>query len=317
MKYAELELSTKIILKIIFAGLALVFLWEIRDIIVLLLLAVIIASALEPLVDYLQQHKIPRTVSVLAVYVCVLILVGLAFYFIIPLLVSQFKILIQKFPEYVQDFNTRYGNLLGTYTTNDLFGQFISGVTGGGSNVIQSTFGLFGDIIAVVSVLVISFYLVAEKDGMKRFVSSLIPTVHHHSINTFLEKMQKKMGLWILGQVIASVVMFLVTWAGLELLHVQYALVLAVIAGLLEVVPYIGPILSAVPAMFFALVQGSPGLMLAVAILYLVLHELEGYVLIPKIMEKTVGGSPLAILLGILIGYQLYGVLGIVIAVPI
>ncbi len=266
---------------------------------------------------YLKEHKIPRAVSVIAVYVCVLGLVGLAFYSIVPLIVEQFKILTAHLPEYVADFQVRFGSYFGNFSGADLFGQLVSGLTGGEGNVVTSTFGIFNGVIFIISILVISFYLVAEQDGMKGLIASFVPRNHQELTYGILEKIQKKMGLWILGQFIASVVMFLITWLGLSLLHIQYALVLAVIAGLLEVVPYIGPIVSAIPAMFFALIQGGGPLAFGVAILYFLLHELEGYVLIPKIMEKTVGGSPLAILLAVLVGFKLAGVVGIIIAVPL
>ncbi len=320
MRYADFEQSTKAILKVIFAALVLVFLWQVREIVVLLLLSIILASALEPLVDYLKAHRIPRSVSVLAVYIFILGLVGFAFYSIIPLFVEQSKNLIVRLPDIFNSFNARFGAYVNLGSPTDLFGQFLSGLAGDSGSIVSSTFGIFSTLIAAIAVLVISFYLVAEQDGMKRFVSSFVLPSHHDFTANLLHKIQRRMGLWVLGQLIASVVMFLITWAGLSLLHVQFALVLAVIAGLLEVVPYIGPIVSAIPAVFFALIQvpgGGLGLALVVMVLYFVLHEIEGYILIPKIMEKTVGGSPLMILLAILIGFKLYGVVGIVIAVPL
>ncbi len=315
MQYKDLDISTRIILKVIFAVLLLAVLWLVRDVIVVLLLAVILASALDPLVDYLKQHRVPRGVSVVAVYISVLGLFGLLFYSIIPFLVQQFKVLLANLPGYVQVFNNRFGDYFGN--PQDLLGQVLANFTGAGGNVVSSTFGLLDSVIGIISVLVISFYLLAEQDGMKRFVSSFVPPLQHNFTFGLLEKVQKKIGLWILGQVIASVVMFLITWIGLSVLHVQYALVLAVIAGVLEVIPFMGPILSAIPAIFFALLQGGWGLAFIVAVLYFILHELEGYVLIPKIMEKTIGVSPLVILLAILIGFKLDGVVGIVVAVPL
>ncbi len=316
MKFEELENSTQIILKIIFAGLVLSFLWTIREVIIILTLAIILASAMEPLVNYLKQHKIPRPVSVTAVYLLVLGLLTWIFYSIIPLVVEQTKILVSNFPSYMQIFQERFGSVVGSSSAMELSQQLLSGLTNE-SSVVSGTFGIFNGVISAVSILVIAFYLVAEQKGMNRFVSSLIPGRHREFSLNILEKIQKKMGLWILGQIIASVVMFLITWAGLSVLKIQYALVLAIIAGLLEVVPYIGPIVSSIPAIFFGLIQGGPPLALGVAFLYLLLHELEGYILIPKIMEKTVGTSPLVVLVAVLVGFKLAGTVGIVIAVPL
>jgi predicted PurR-regulated permease PerM len=316
MKFKELDYSTQIILKVIVAGVVLYFLWAVRDILLILLLAMIVASAMEPLVNYLKQHKVPRPVSVTAVYIFVLGALGLLFYLVIPLVLAQSKILLDKLPGYLQIFQDKFGSFLGSNSTSDLSQQLFSGF-GSEQSVLSSSFGIFNTVISGISILVIAFYLVAEQHGMNRLISSLVPGQHKDFTEGLLEKIQKKMGLWILGQIIASVVMFLITWAGLSLLHIQYALVLAIIAGILEIVPYIGPIVSAIPAMFFGLIQGGWGLAFGVAVLYFLLHELEGYILIPKIMEKTVGISPLAVLLAVLVGFKLAGAVGIVIAVPV
>ena len=315
MEYRQLENSTKIILKVAFVLLALVFLWMIRDILLLLLLALILASAMDPMVNYFKRHKIPRTVSVLAVYILFMGLVALVTYLIVPVVVDQFKIFLTNLPGYSNNLHSRFGSLLGSFDFSNFLGQELTGITGGGT-VVSSTFGIFNGFINIVAVLVISFYLVAEENGMKAFISTLIPAAHREFTIGIVEKVQKKMGLWILGQLIAIVVMFVITWIGLSILRVPYALILAVLAGVLEVVPYIGPFLSAIPAVFIGLIQ-SPALALAVILLYLLLHELEGYILIPKIMEKTVGTSPLAVLLALLIGFKLAGVVGLLVSVPV
>lgn len=311
MKYEELAVSTKVILKVVFAGLILWFLWAVRDIILLLILALIIASAMEPLVDYLHHKKVPRFLSVLMVYIVVIGFAVLVIYLMIPPVVVQFKILRDNLPQYGQALQTQFGGF-------DVQGFLESLASGFGSsgNVVSSTFGVFNGALDVIAVLVISFYLVAEQKGMKTFVSALIPTHHHEFTLTLIEKIQKKMGLWVLGQAIISFGIFAFTYVGLSLLHVQYALVLSLVAGLFEIVPYIGPFVSAIPAMFIGFIQ-QPSLAIWVAVLYLFVHEFEAYALVPKIMEKTVGQSPLLTLLALLIGYQLAGVIGLIISVPL
>ncbi len=312
MKYSELELSTKIILKVFFAFAVLVFLWLIKDIILLLLMALIIASAMEPLVDYLHHKKIPRGLSVFMVYVVVIGLAVLVVYSMIPPVIDQFKILKENLNS--QQYSQALQTQIDGYSLQNFLQDMLSGF--GGGNVVQNTFGVFNGALDAIAVLVISFYLVAEQKGMKSFVAALIPSKHHEFTLALINKIQKKMGLWVLGQVIISFGIFIFTYIGLLLLHVPYALVLALLSGLFEIVPYIGPFLSAVPAVFIAFIQ-APVLAVWVAVLYLLVHEVEGYVLVPKIMEKTVGQSPLLTLLALLIGYQLAGIVGLIISVPL
>ncbi|MBI5529968.1 MAG: AI-2E family transporter [Candidatus Doudnabacteria bacterium] len=316
MKYADLENSTKVILKVVFVVLALAFLWVTRDVILILLLSLILASAMEPMVDYFNEKRVPRAVSVLVTYLLFFGLIGLIIFLAIPPVVSQFGILKVNLPQYLTSLQERLSSFgLGNVDVSDFIKSAVSSPEPG-SNVLSQTFGVFNGLLSFVSVLVISFYLVAEEQGMKKFVGTLLPERHHEFTLGIIEKIQKKMGLWILGQLILSVSIFVLTWVGLSILGIKYAFVLAIIAGMLEVIPYIGPFLSAVPAMFVAFIQNPP-LAFAVGVLYLLIQKTEGYILVPKVMEKTVGTSPLAVLLAVLIGFKLAGVVGLLIAVPL
>lgn len=317
MKYDELEQSTQVILKVIFAGIALAFFWLVRDILLLLLLSVLLASAMDPMVDYFNRRKVPRAVSVLTVYVVVLGIAGLLLALIIPPVIAQLKVLADSWPEYAVSFESRWGfTFLRGVELQDLISGIVRSGSEDGRSVLTSTFGVFNGLFSVITVLVISFYLVAEERGMKNFIADLIPAQHQEFTMGLVEKIQQKMGLWIIGQVILSFAIFGLTLIGLTLIGIPNALLLAALAGLLEVLPYIGPFLSAIPAVFFAFLI-SPAHALAVALMYLLVQKLEGYVLVPKIMQKTVGTSPLVVLVALLVGFKLAGIVGLLIAVPL
>jgi len=318
MKFSDLEYSTRVILKIAALILAGVFLWFVREVLALFLLALVLASAMDPLADYLSKHKIPRAVSVIAVYAFVLGLIVLAVSFILPSISRQIRLLVENLPQALERLNASYPSLavfFGPETLSDLIKSFLSGESGSGA--VSRTLGVFNSFFGFLTVLVVSFYLVvAEQTGIKEFIRPLVPPAKREQIIHLIEKIQRKMGLWVLGQLILSVVIFIFTYVGLSLLGVEYALVLALLAGLLEVVPYIGPILAAVPASLFALLQG-PGVALAVIVLYILVQKTENYVLAPKIMQKTVGVSPLIVILALLVGFKLAGIVGLLLAVPL
>ena len=314
MKFEELEPSTKIILKVIFAGLALVFLWMVRDILLILLLSLVLASAMEPMVDYFSEKRVPRAVSVLTAYILVIATAVFVVYLLIPPVIVQVKILADRWPEYVIQLERLMGNATLSF---DQVGSYLKQMTEGyKGGLLTGTVSIFNAFFTLITVLVISFYLVAEDRGMKKFIATLLPTQHRDFAVSLISKIQKKMGLWVIGQIILSVSIFILAFIGLSLLRVDYALFLALLAGILEVVPYIGPFLSAVPGVFFAFIQNPP-LALAVAVMYLIIQKTEGYVLVPKIMERTVGTSPLVVLLALLTGFKLAGIIGLLIAVPV
>jgi len=314
----QLDKSTKIILRVVIILLALGFLWVIRDIVIILLLALVLASAMEPVVDYLNRHKIPRSVSVLGAYVIVIALVALITSLMAPTVIDQFRVLSQNLPQYATEIQARYPNLTLLFGGADLstIAQKLFSDSTNTDAIFSRTLGLFNGLFALVTVLVVSYYLVAADRGMKKFVSDLVPPAHQPFIIGLIEKIQHKMGLWVVGQIILSIFIFALTYIGLTILGVEYALFLALLAGLFEVIPYVGPFLSAIPAVFFALIQ-SPPLVIAVIILYILIQKTEGYILVPKVMQKTVGTSPLVVLLALLIGFKVAGILGLLLSVPL
>lgn len=316
--FTSFNKETQVILKVIFAGVLLWVLWLLRDILIILLLSLILTSAMEPMVDYFKLKKIPRSLSVLAVYVLVLGFLGLLAVLITPIIIDQFRALMGNLPNYSSELRLKFPGLIYTFGNFDLAEMLkkVVDVGSAGSSVFARTIGVFNGLFTFVTVLVISFYLSVEEDGMKKFIKTLVPKEHQDYTYLVVTKVQKKMGRWVVGQCVLAFSIFALSWIGLTLLGVQNALFLAILAGALEVVPYIGPILSAIPTVLIALAQ-SPVLALGVLVLYLFIQKMEGLVLVPKVMQKTIGVSPIAILLALLAGFKLAGIVGLLLAVPI
>lgn len=314
------SISTTTLLKIVLVALLIVALYIIRDIILTLVVAMLLASAMDPLVEWLYHRtRFPRGLSVILVYLIFISLVGLIIYFVIPAMVTQFHELAGNLGSVKEALASRTSLLtrvldqLGITSGFSEIGKQFTKIT---SSFFATTLGVFTGIIQIIATLAISFYLISSENGMKNLIKSLVPFKHKAYAVALTEKVEKKIGRWLLGQLILSGFIFLLTLIGLSALGVKFALALALLAGLLEIVPYLGPILSAVPAVFVAFVQ-SPPLALFVVLLYIVVQQIENYVLQPKVMGKTVGANPVVILLAILIGFKLAGILGMLLAVPI
>ena len=315
-----ISISTASLVKIVLVALLLIALYLIRDVIFMLIISMVLASAMDPLVDWLYRKvKFPRGVSVIMVYLVFLSLLGLVVYFLAPVMVSELGELSNRIGALNEDPSTKADIL--SRTLSDLgIGSGISNLGQGfktlTNNFFQTTIGVVGGLAQFVGILVFSFYLISSESGMKNFIKSLSPYKHQPYVANLTEKIQNKIGYWLLGQLILSGFIFLFTFIGLSILGVKYALALALLAGLLEIVPYIGPIVSGVPAVLMALTQ-SPPLALFVLGLYVLIQQTENYILVPKIMGKTVGANPLVILLAVLIGFKLAGIVGMLMAVPI
>ena len=154
------------------------------------------------------------------------------------------------------------------------------------------------------------------ENGMKNFVKHLAPYKHQAYVFRLVNKIQRKMGAWVLGQLILSAVIFGLVFIGLTVLKVEYALVLALLAGIFEIIPYIGPFVSGTFAVFFAFIQ-APALALAVLILWIVTQQLESHIIVPIVMSRSVGLNPVLVILGIIVGTTLGGIIGALIAIPV
>ncbi|OGE80950.1 MAG: hypothetical protein A2826_00285 [Candidatus Doudnabacteria bacterium RIFCSPHIGHO2_01_FULL_43_23] len=314
------NIATSAVIKVVGVLLALYFFFLIRDVILLLVVSMILASALTPLVESLYLRvRFPRALTVGLVYLLFIGLVALILILLVPRLASELVELggsIEIFRADFQNEGSRLGTLFSQFGLAESLRTLGASVAQFTSTLFEKSLGFFGSIFSVISVLVISFYLVAQQNALKDFVKSLAPKNYHDRINNVVQKVQQKLGRWLIGQISLMAVIFILTFIGLTILGVENALVLALFAGLLEIVPYLGPFLALIPAVILAFIQ-SPILGLLVLILYVVIQQLENYLLVPRIIGKSIGANPLVVLIALLIGFRIAGILGMLIAAPL
>ena len=317
-KHQTINISTVTILKIVMIGLLMWFLFAIREILLLLLISIIISSAIDPLAEFLYRRKVPRGLSVILVYIVVIGILVLIGMLLAPSISQQFQALSQG--NFYEQFQSKIGIFRDTLNQSGIgrtFEENIKNWIGSFSaTLFNTTKGVFTGAVSVITILAISFYLTVEENGMKNFITHLTPYKHQAYVARLVQKIQKKIGYWVLGQLILSAVIFGFTYIGLVLLKVEFALFLAVIAGVLEIIPYIGPFIAVIPAVFFAFLQNPP-LALAVLALYIIIQQLENHIIVPVVMSKSVGLNPVLVILAILIGGSLAGAIGAIIAIPV
>ena len=315
-----INISTSTILRVILILLALVFLYLIRDILMVVFVAIVIAAAINGPVSWLQRHKVPRLLGVIFIYLLLLLFLALIVTLIFPPLAEQIKQLAIYFPEFMEKIGLSVQEWWGKYRLEGNLQTFLDKISNklaqATSSVFATIIGLFGGLLSAIIILVISFYLAVQEKGAKRFLVSLTPKEHQGYLAGLIERIESKIGGWLRGQLLLMLIVGLLTYIGLYFLGVKYALTLALIACLLEIVPYIGPILAAVPAVILAFFQ-SPFLALLVIILYIVIQQLENYIIYPQVMKKAVGLNPIIIIVAMLIGAKLMGILGMILAVPV
>lgn len=319
----SIEISSGTILRTIFILLLLWFFYLIRDILVLVFLALIIVSAIDPVVDWCQKKRIPRYLAVLVIYVFAIAIIWTAISFLVAPLASEIRGLGENFPALVEKLSG-YFNVARDYAASHNFQQQISNFSGSltnslsqaGTNIFSGTISFIGGIFSFLVVLSVAFYMSVQEKGVKKFFASISPDEHGEYVMGLVDRIQFKMGRWLLGQMALMVIIFAIDYVGLLLIGAPYALILAILAGLLEIIPYVGPIVSAVVAASISFLHG-PVTGLLVLALFALAQQLEGYVIAPLVMKKAVGLNPVVVILALLIGAKLGGVTGVIIAVPV
>lgn len=314
-----IDVSSATIFRIVFIVIFFVFLFLIRDILLVLFISVIIAAALNPAADRLQRLKIPRAISVLLIYLIFFGILVACIVLFIPAIVNDIAELAKNFPDYYKNaisfLGEKYrGEIL--KATEQGLESFSNNLASAAGRIFSTTAGIFRGIFGFIAILVISFYLVVSKEGMQKFLISITPLKHQSYVIQLFNRLQKGIGSWMRGQLIAIALVFALTFIGLYLLGVKYALLLALFAGIMEIIPFIGPTISAIPAVFFALTV-SPIKAILVIVLFVIINQVENHIIIPNVMRKALGVSPIVIIVAVLIGAKLAGFVGVIIAVPV
>jgi len=312
----KFEISTWTILKIIGTVLLVWFLYSIREIIVLFFIVLVIVAALGPLVNRLAKY-IPRFLAVIFLSVIFLGLLVAIGFLIIPPVIDQISQLAINLPYYINKLGPFYENMRNSVTNyQDQLFNLSSGLGRLSSGLYSTTLGFISGIVGILTILILSFYMLLEQESIRSFLHQVVPLEHKEMFFDVVRKIGGKMGSWLRGQVLLMVIIGILDGIALVILGVPFALTLAVWGALTEVIPYVGPWLGLLPAILIAL-SISPLKALLILAAYLLIQQLESQFLAPKIMGKAVGLSPVIIILALLAGAKLMGILGVMIAVPV
>lgn len=303
----KIEISHKTIFFTVFL---LVFLWlllQIKDIIILVFIAFIFMSALKPLVEKIEKFRVPRFLAILIVYFLLFFVLAASLIFIFPPLIAQTSNLGKYLPRYLEAALPFLNLHLQT---------IIDQLAPLGENILKITISFFSNILALATIFVFTFYLLLGRSHLRKFLMDFVGTEGGKKMVEIIKKIESQLGSWVRAQVALCLIVGLASFLGLTLLGVNFALPLAILAGILEIVPSLGPIISAVPAILIAGLT-SPVLGLAVAALYFIIQQLENTLIVPQVMKKTIGLPPLVTFLSLLVGGRMAGLAGAVLSIPI
>jgi len=325
MKLTNTSITTGTIFRVIIVGIFFYTLFILKDLVLTIISAVVVASAVEPATVWFEKRRIPRTLAVALVYLVAAVVLGGIFLYFIPILFKETLNILGTFPTLVESFlKVPVIESFNAYTTgfsgtslSDVLKTASSVVSGATLSFITVASSLFGGALSLVLVIVISFYLAVQKNGVAHFLHIVVPSQHEDYIVDLWKRSQKKIGLWFQGQLLLAALVGIMTYLFLAIFGIPNALFLAVLTGFMELIPVIGPIIAMVPAISFAFFDGgvtSAGIVFAI---YVVIQQLESNLFHPLVVKKIVGIPALVAIIALIVGAQLAGFVGILLSVPI
>ncbi len=299
---------------------------QIRSVIFLMLLGIVFAAAIEPIVFRLRRSGLRRGQAILLVYVAIFSIVGVGFYFLVPQLVGQVGALDEAVPEIFDKLRQRAldnGNTFIRQTGYQTLWRIESTYTRirsspeiGQDEAVGAATSVLGIVFATVSLMIVAFYWMTEKATIKRVALGLFPLSRRGRAHAIWDEIEFRIGGWTRGQLLLMVIIGVCSGVAYYAIDLRFWLALAIWAAATEAIPFIGPFIGGGTAALIALAE-SPEKALQVVIFATVLQQLEGAVLVPRVMKNAVGMSPLTVVLAVLIGGSLAGLVGSLLAIPI
>ncbi|GAB4218642.1 MAG: hypothetical protein Fur009_0400 [Candidatus Microgenomates bacterium] len=308
MQPQKIEITNKTIIFTVFFILFLFFLWQIKELILALILAFIIAGGLEKPILFLKNKlRFPRFLSVLIVFLLFLFGFFYVFYTVIPPLFEETIVFFKRFPQIATSIFPQVD-----FFNIDSLSASLPQLT---TNFFSLVKGVFSNILFIISIFSFSFYFLIEENFFLNTLKKFLEDSQVEKINFIIKKIQNKVSFWFWGELFLMFAVGALTYIGLTILKISFALPLAILAGSLEILPNLGPTIAAIPSIIVGLSQ-SPILGIAALILAIIVQQLENNLLVPVVMKKFVGLNPTVTLTALIIGGKIAGILGVLLAVP-
>jgi len=325
-------------------------LYKMMDLVLVVLVAIVIASSIEPLIRWFAKYKVKRIFAVIITYICIVLVFSGLLYFFVPPVLNEASNLLSNAPKYLDSVtlwnplndaklvetgkvvggisdglnggkqalnNLSTSGTLNTSVLGDLISGFQNITSSASSSLINIASGIFGGVFSFILIIVLSFYLAVQDGGVEKFLKIVTPAKNEAYVIDLWKRSQRKIGYWMQGQLLLAVLVGVLVYLGLMILGVKNALVLAVFAAAFEIIPMFGPIIAAIPAILAGFVDGGVTTAVLILGLFVIIQQFENHLIYPLVVKKVVGVSPILVILALIVGAKLAGFLGIILSAPL
>jgi predicted PurR-regulated permease PerM len=327
--HTRISISAGTVAKVVFVLLLFWLAYYLRDIVLVIIASIIIASSIEPIIRWFIERRVPRTLAVLIIYITAALIFAGSFYFLIIPLFTELQQFIADIPSYTGQIATipvvnetaalgsSVTGLISNLPISEVITRMNSTLTALSQNALTTASFVLGGVLSFVLITVLSFYLSVQAGGITNFLRTISPAPHRKYLVGLWSRAEEKIGLWLQGQLLLAVIVGVLTYLGLMLLGIKHALLLGFLAGIFELIPLFGPILASIPAIAVAFVSGGLTPAVLVTGFYLIVQQFESQLIYPLVVKKVVGVPPIISIVALVIGAKLAGFLGLLLAVPV
>lgn len=314
-----LDISWETIIKFLIIGFSLYILFLTREIVIWFLFALIISLLVQPAITFLQWLRLPKIISVILVYVSIFGVLGFLIYLIAPIFIFEINQLSQNMPLYFERISPLLKDvgIQATQNFDNSASFLISGLRQSSTSFLRALATFFGGVYSTFLIFALAFFISLEDRGIEKVLALLVPKRYEAYIITIFERAQYKVSRWFGVRILSCLFVAVTSFITFYLLDVKYAFILALISGVLNFVPYIGPTISLVLSVLFVGVSSSWLVAFYVLIIILVIQEIENKALTPLLMKKFMDLPPVLVLIALLVGGTVFGFLGTIFAVPV
>ena len=329
-RHVTVNITGATITKIIVVAVLFFALFVLRDLLLIILAAVVIASAIEPAVKFFWRFKVGRLPAVVTVYLVAAGILAGVFSLFLPILLQEMSELLVSLPSYLpsgssadpaQSLSAGSSSIVKNFSDSvaipELVKQLRETLLSVNEGFWKAVAAVFGNVVNFILVVVLSFYLAVQEDGVTNFLKVIAPLRHKNYVLSLWRRSQEKIGLWIQGQLLLCLLVGLLVYLCLMIFSVPHALAFGVLAALLELIPVFGPIIAAIPAVISAFTESGVPLGLTVVGIYLLIQQFENHLFYPLVVKKIVGIPPLIVILALIAGAKVAGFWGILLSIPV
>lgn len=319
MSEQTLDVSWKTIARVFLAGIIFYAVFLARNVLIWFFFALIISILLKPAVNFLRALRAPKILAVTLVYLSLCFVIGLVVYLSAPIFIFEINQFAKNIPDYFEKINPALKSLgiESAKSFTEFAGQLTDALNASAGGIIKAFSIFFGGVSSALFIFTLAFFISFEEKGVENFVALLTPKRYGEYVTSLFEKVEYRVAGWFGARILSCIFVGLASFLVFFLLGVKFSFILGLVSGLLNFVPYIGPAITLIFSVLFALVSGSPSLALYVLLALFAIQEIENNLLTPVLMKKFMDMPPVLVLMSLLVGGVLFGFLGTIFSVPV